>query len=150
MNQARRQPHSVLVVVHTRDGQVLLLERADRPGFWQSVTGSIEAGESPAQAARRELEEETGIDACPEPVGITRMFEIYPEYRARYAPGTTHNREREFRVLLPRAVRVSLSEPEHRQARWVSIPEALSMARSWSNREAIAQILVERLCGDRA
>ena len=101
--EMRAKPHklpiSVLVVVHTPDGQVLLLERADRPGFWQSVTGSQNAGETLRETAVRELREETGIDAARYELvdwGKQNVYEIYPHWRHRYAPGVTHNTEHVF------------------------------------------------------
>ena len=96
-------PISVLVVIHTAELQVLLLERADHPGWWQSVTGSQEPGETLKQTAIREVAEETGIDARrhTSATGAENEFEIYDCYRHRYAPGTTHNAEHVFGLLLP-------------------------------------------------
>ena len=97
-------PESVLVVIHTVDMDVLLIERADRPGFWQSVTGSLDALDEPLlETARRELFEETGIDADGERIrlhdwGLSNIYEIYPTWRHRYAPGVTHNTEHVFSV----------------------------------------------------
>ena len=91
---AFKVPVSVLVVIYTQDGQVLLLERADHPGYWQSVTGSCDPGESLRQTAVREVAEETGLDA--ESFILSdwqshNVFEIYAEWRHRYAPGVTRN-----------------------------------------------------------
>ena len=142
-------PVSVLVVIHTTDLQVLLLERADRPGFWQSVTGSQDAGESLRQTAVREVHEETGIDA-------TRFelidwcqhceFEIYQRWRGRYAPGITHNTEHWFSLRLPRQVPVRLSPLEHLNCTWLPWRDAADKVFSWSNADAIRQ-LAQRASG---
>jgi dATP pyrophosphohydrolase len=133
-------PVSVLVVIHTPDLQVLLLERADRPGFWQSVTGSQNAGETLAQTAQREVGEETGLDAnrftltdwCKE-----NRYEIYHRWRARYAPGVTHNTEHVFSLQLPQVSPVTLAEREHLQYLWLPWRDAADKVFSWSNADAI-------------
>ena len=134
-------PLSVLVVVHTADLEVLLLERAARPGFWQSVTGSLErAAEPPAEAALRELHEETGIEARPDDLrrwNLAYTFEIHAQWRQRFAPGTTHNTEHVFSVELPGRVSVRLSPSEHRASLWLPWSEAAAKCFSWSNRDAI-------------
>src|SRR5688572_18299764 len=102
-------PRSVLVVIHTPALEVLLIERADRPGFWQSVTGSLDAGETCVQTALREVGEETGIDAVAYPLvdwRIQNRFEIFSRWSGRYAPGTTHNIERVFGLTVPQRVPV--------------------------------------------
>lgn len=137
-------PVSVLVVVHTRALEVLLLERASRPGFWQSVTGSLERPDEPLEdAAMRELREETGIDAPRsrlERWNVTYTFEIYPHWRHRFAPGTTHNAEHAFSIELPARVRVTLAPQEHTASQWLPWPEAASKCFSWSNRDAIRML----------
>ena len=99
-----KQPVSVLVVIHTPALEVLLLERAAHPGFWQSVTGSREDGEALLDTACREVMEETGIDTSrfrPDDWQITNTFEIFAEWRHRYAPGITQNTEHVFGLELP-------------------------------------------------
>ena len=136
-------PVSVLVLVHTTDLRVLLLERADRPGFWQSVTGSQHAGESLEHTAVRELYEETGIDAVRYGLLDWRkqhVFEIYPHWRYRYAPGVTHNTEHVFALELPQPVEVRLAPREHLACEWLPWQEAADRAFSWTNSEAIREL----------
>jgi dihydroneopterin triphosphate diphosphatase len=134
-------PVSVLVVIHTAGGDVLLLERAARAGFWQSVTGSLDSADEPAAlAARREVREETGIDARPRdfrrwPLAYT--FEIFPEWRHRFVPGTTHNTEHVFSLALPARAPVALAPAEHTASLWLPWKEAAAKCFSWSNRDAI-------------
>ncbi len=134
---AYKRPESVLVVVATRAREVLLLERRHPPGFWQSVTGSLEWGESVAAAATRELAEETGIAThALEDLQIGARFFIRPEWRRRFAPDVRENREHWFLLWLDAPVRIRLS-PEHRQARWLTAAAATEAVASWSNRLAI-------------
>lgn len=140
-------PVSVLVVIHTPDLHVLLLERADRPGLWQSVTGSCEAGETLAQTALREVREETGLDASQYALADWRQsveFEIFPEWRHRYAPGVTQNTEHVFSLQVPEPLPVVLAPDEHLAWRWLPWQEAADAVFSWSNAAAIRQ-LPERL-----
>jgi dihydroneopterin triphosphate diphosphatase len=134
-------PVSVLVVVHSAAGEVLLLERAARAGFWQSVTGSLDRpDEVPAAAALRELGEETGIRAAPQALrrwNLCYTFEIYPQWRHRFAPGTTHNTEHVFSLELPGRMSVVLAPDEHVASRWLPWREAAAQCFSWSNRDAI-------------
>lgn len=137
-------PVSVLVVVHSAGGEVLLLERASRAGFWQSVTGSLDrADEPPAEAARREVLEETGIDAQPAQLrrwNLAYTFEIYPQWRHRFAPGTTHNTEHVFSLELPKPVPVVLAPDEHVASLWLPSRQAAAKCFSWSNRDAIVML----------
>lgn len=134
-------PESVLVVIHTTDLQVLLLERADHPGFWQSVTGSRDSLHEPlAATCRREVGEETGIDADQYPLSdwqITNRYEIYLHWRHRYAPGVTHNTEHVFGLELPTAIEPVLAPREHLAWRWLPWQEAAPLCFSWSNVQAI-------------
>ncbi|MBX3664626.1 MAG: dihydroneopterin triphosphate diphosphatase [Burkholderiales bacterium] len=136
-------PVSVLVLVHTADLRVLLLERADRPGFWQSVTGSMDEGETLAQTAQRELAEETGIVAEPGMLVDWKRqnrYEIYPHWRGRYAPGVTHNTEHVFGLTLPAIRDVVLSPREHLAFAWLPWREAADRVFSWSNAEVIREL----------
>jgi dATP pyrophosphohydrolase len=138
---AYKRPESVLVVVHTRAGEVLLLERARPRGFWQSVTGSLEWGEGAAAAAGREVREETGLPACGlRPLGRTAQFRIVPPWRARYAPEARFNTEHWFRLELPGRRLIRLKPGEHRQHRWLPAAVAARRATSWTNRAAIRLI----------
>ena len=137
-------PVSTLVVVHTPDLRVLLIERTDAPGYWQSVTGSQEAGETLAATATRELREETGIDAANyggvRDWQMSNVYEIYPRWRHRYAPGVTHNTEHVFGLELPEPVDVLLEPREHRAFVWLPYREAAARCFSWSNRDAILRL----------
>jgi dATP pyrophosphohydrolase len=134
-------PISALVLVYTRDLDVLLLERADFPGHWQSVTGSQEPGETLLETAERELREETGIDANASgglvDWQLANVYEIYPQWRHRYPSGTMRNTEHVFALELPGAVTVALAPDEHVQYAWLPWEEAAAKCFSWSNRDAI-------------
>ncbi|NGZ82887.1 dihydroneopterin triphosphate diphosphatase [Duganella aceris] len=139
-------PESVLVIIHTDDLQVLLIERADRPGYWQSVTGSLDAADEPLPAtAARELFEETGIVADGERVvlrdwRLSNIYTIYPVWRHRYAPGVTENTEHVFSVEVPRDSVITLSPREHLNHVWLPYLEAADKCFSSSNAEAILQL----------
>jgi dATP pyrophosphohydrolase len=136
-------PVSTLVVIYTPQLDVLLLERADHPGFWQSVTGSQDEGETLAQTAEREVAEETGIEAGRNELAdwnLQNVFEIYPVWRGRYAPGVTHNTEHVFGLRVPGRIPVRVEPREHLAAEWVPWREAADRVFSWSNRKAILML----------
>jgi dATP pyrophosphohydrolase len=141
---SHKLPISVLVVVHTAALEVLLLERASRPGFWQSVTGALDSpDESLDAAAAREVMEETGIDAASgtlERWNVVNTFEIYHQWRHRYASGVTHNTEHVFTLRLSGRVPVTLSPQEHIAWLWLPWREAAAKCFSWSNRDAILEL----------
>ena len=133
-------PVSVLVVIHTPDLQVLLIERADRPGFWQSVTGSQHEGESLRETALRELAEETGIgpqDGVLSDWQLRNEFEIYAEWRWRYGPGVTRNTEHVFGMCVPQPRPVQLSPREHVNYAWLPYDRAAEKVFSWSNAKVL-------------
>lgn len=155
MTAVYKIPESVLVVIHTDALDVLLLERADRPGFWQSVTGSKDAPEEALFAtAIREVREETGIviggDTSQNDVAVptdnlidwqlSNIYEIYPVWRHRYAPGVTHNTEHVFGLRVPRDIPVTLAPREHLNLMWLPYREAADRCFSASNAEAILQL----------
>jgi dATP pyrophosphohydrolase len=136
-------PVSVLVVIHSADGQALLMERADVPDFWQSVTGSQDANETLTQTAIREVREETGLDTARfelVPWNIENRYEIYERWRHRYAPGVTHNTEHVFGLRLPAPQDVTLAPGEHLQAIWLPWETAAERCFSPSNAAAIRQL----------
>jgi dATP pyrophosphohydrolase len=139
-SKAYKIPVSVLVLIHTPDKQVLLLERADRPGCWQSVTGSQEVGEALAETAIREVSEETGLDAKAHGLADWQRsveFEIYPEWRQRYEPGVTRNTEHWFGLCVPEPLPVRLDPKEHLAWQWLPWEQAAVKVFSWTNAEAI-------------
>jgi dATP pyrophosphohydrolase len=138
-----KTPISALVLIHTPDLQVLIMERADRAGFWQSVTGSLEGDETPMQAAIREVHEETGLDALQyhlQDWQVSNVYEIYPHWRHRYAPGVTENREHLFGLTLPSALPVKLAADEHVRYEWVDWREAARRVFSWTNVDALKRL----------
>jgi dATP pyrophosphohydrolase len=142
-------PESVLVVIHTAAREVLLIERADHPGYWQSVTGSKDRRDEPlAETAAREVQEETGIVVGSAGVpqrrlrdwGMSNVYEIYPVWRHRYADGITHNTEHLFGLLVPRDIAITLNPREHLHHQWLPWREAADRCFSPSNAEAILQL----------
>lgn len=140
-----RRPVSVLVVVYTETGEVLLLRRCRPFDFWQSVTGSLKDGESHADAAIRELREETGLTDEGELryTGISRRFVIDPRWRDRFQPGTVENDEYEWRYRLPAPENIVLNQDEHSEYRWLSVDEAIGVVWSWTNRDALERLKAE-------
>jgi dATP pyrophosphohydrolase len=135
-----KQPISVLVVIHTAELDVLLLERAAHPGFWQSVTGSREDDEMPEATACREVIEETGIDPRVHRLSnwkIANTFSIFANWRQRYAPGVKENVEHVFGLLVTQRLAVTTAPDEHRDWLWLPWQEAAERCFSWSNRDAI-------------
>jgi dATP pyrophosphohydrolase len=150
---AYKQPTSVLVLVHTKDLHVLLLERADFPEHWQSVTGSRDQDEDLASTAHRELLEETGIDANAFGGAVdwntTNEYEIFPQWRHRYPPGTTHNTEHVFSLDVGEPVPVMLAPREHIRYAWLPWRASSDRCFSWSNRDAILALPTRVRGGDR-
>ena len=140
---APKIPVSALVVIHTPALDVLLIERADHPGFWQSVTGSQHEGETLRETAIREVGEETGLAVARfalEDWNLQNVFEIYPVWRHRYAPGVTHNTEHVFGLRVPGRLPVRLEPREHLSSLWLPWQEAAERVFSWSNRKAILML----------
>ncbi|QBJ76878.1 MULTISPECIES: dihydroneopterin triphosphate diphosphatase [Aquitalea] len=138
-----KQPVSVLVVIHTKAGEVLLIERADRAGYWQSVTGSREGSETLLETARREVLEETGLDADQHVLSdwqLHNRYEIYPHWRHRYPDGVTHNDEYVFGLQLDAPQAVRLAEGEHVSQQWLPWQQAAELVFSPSNAAAIRQL----------
>jgi dATP pyrophosphohydrolase len=155
MRKPYKIPESVLVVIHSAELDVLLIERADRPGYWQSVTGSKDAPDEPLDdTAVREVAEETGIRvvehaavtanevprACLRDWRLSNVYEIYPVWRHRYAPGVTKNTEHVFGLLVPRTIPIELAPREHINHVWLPWRAAADRCFSPSNAEAILQL----------
>lgn len=137
-----RRPESVLIVIRTAGGEFLLVERWKPPGFWQSVTGSLEWGEMPGEAARREVIEETGItEGVLSDLQWSQVYEILPQFGHTYAPGITRNREHAFSLELPGRVPVTLNPKEHQRFQWLAGAEAVETAASDTNRAVIQHFL---------
>lgn len=166
MHTPYKIPESVLVVIHSPELEVLLIERADKPGYWQSVTGSRDTEDEPLQqTAIREVFEETGIRIGDETSDmedqsncvsisnlnnwqLSNVYEIYPVWRHRYAPGVTRNTEHVFGLLVPRNIPVVLAPREHTRQMWLPYREAADKCFSPSNAEAILQLSkYSRGCG---
>ena len=138
-----KTPISALVLIHTADLQVLIMERADKPDFWQSVTGSVEGEETPREAAIREVREETGLDVLEysfQDWQYSNIYEIYPHWRHRYAPGVTENTEHLFGLELPNKLPIKLTPDEHLRYEWVDWREAAKRVFSWTNVDALKRL----------
>lgn len=132
-----KRPESVLVVIYTVSGEVLLLRRHEPADFWQSVTGSLHWDETPAQAALRELAEETGLSGVViEDCQLQNRYAIVPPWRPRYDPAVSENLEHVFRVVLPVPCPIVVAPQEHAAFRWVARDEALQLVSSATNRAA--------------
>lgn len=147
MSSSFKRPESVLVVIYTRTGKVLLLKRADHADFWQSVTGAMDWQEQdPRATAAREVYEETGLDVAPDALqdlGLIHRYAILPQWRYRYAPDVTENAERAYALELPQEL--SLTEhPEHSAYGWFDFADAAARATSWTNRAAIERVARSR------
>jgi len=139
-----RRPESVLVVIFTVEGDVLLLKRKRPFEFWQSVTGSLLYGESHATAAKRELCEETGLTDQGQLIftGCSRQFTVDPRWRDRFAPGVVENVEYEYRYKMQERTEITRSEDEHSDFSWLPVEEAAGRVWSWTNKQAIEQLKV--------
>jgi dATP pyrophosphohydrolase len=149
MERSVKIPESVLVVIHSAEFDVLLIERADMPGYWQSVTGSKDTAGEPFEAtAIREVAEETGIVIGSAEVprerlrdwGLVNVYDIYPQWQHRYAAGVTKNTEHVFGLCVPRSVPVTLAPREHVAHVWLPWREAVDRCSSASNAEAIMHL----------
>lgn len=138
---------SVLVVIYTKDtNRVLMLQRQDDPDFWQSVTGTIESGETPKKTAIRELWEEVRLEISENSTALfdcneSIEFEIFPHFRYKYAPNITHCKEYWFLCEMEKEFIPVLSE--HLAYQWVSPEQAIQMTKSSNNAEAIRKYILK-------
>jgi dihydroneopterin triphosphate diphosphatase len=138
-----KTPISALVLIHTTDLQVLIMERADKAGFWQSVTGSVEGEETPIEAAIREVFEETSLNARQynlQDWHASNVYEIYPHWCHRYAPDVVENTEHLFGLELPEKLSIKLAPDEHVGYEWVDWREAAERVFSWTNVDALKRL----------
>ena len=137
-------PVSSLIVIYTKKHDILLLHRADKRGYWQSVTGSLEPQEPPYEAAKREVFEETGLNTDHNKIqdwNLNHEYEIYLHWRHRYPPNVSKNTEHVFGLELPEKININISPREHLEYKWENIKEAKNKVFSWTNRRAL-----EKLC----
>ncbi|HEY5666952.1 MAG TPA: dihydroneopterin triphosphate diphosphatase [Gammaproteobacteria bacterium] len=140
-----RRPESVLVIIHTRALDCLVLERVAPADFWQSVTGTLGWSEMPAEAASREVREETGLGSAGlREAGVTRRFPILPAWRDRYAPGVVENTEHLFFLEVAEMREITLNPAEHRGYRWLTLGDAIGTVSSWTNREGLERLRSRR------
>ncbi len=141
--QDYRRPVSVIVIVYTDDHDVLLLRRSKPFDFWQSVTGSLNEGETHAEAAARELFEETGLtdEGALEYAGVSRQFAIDPRWRDRFEPGVVENVEFEWRYRVAEKLDIVLDTVEHSEYCWLPVADAVEQVWSWTNKDALRQLL---------
>ncbi|MCF7520753.1 dihydroneopterin triphosphate diphosphatase [Neisseria sp. ZJ106] len=151
MDKPLKYPVSALVVLHDGNGNILLIERTKPAGFWQSVTGSLEPGETVAQTARREVWEETGIALDENQLHDwheSSVYEIYHHWRHRYPPGVFENREHIFSARIDRQTPVTLNPQEHTAYAWFTAAEAAEKVFSPSNKTAILKLLRRQAAGE--
>lgn len=146
MSNGYKRPESVLVVLYTKAGDVLLMERCQPEGYWQSVTGSLDWDEQPREAALREVSEETGLDVSNLLVDCVQStrFQILPAWRERFAPDVESNLEHLFLVELPERVEITLNPDEHSQLCWLPARHAALKASSYTNQQAIEKYVMLR------
>lgn len=138
---------SVLVVIYAKNtNRVLMLQRQDDPDFWQSVTGTIESGETPKKTAIRELWEEVRLEISENSTALfdcneSIEFEIFPHFRYKYAPNVTYCREHWFLLAMEQEFEPILSE--HLAYQWVSPEQAIQMTKSSNNAEAIRKYILK-------
>ena len=138
----KKIPISVLVLIHTKNKEILILKKKNDKDLWQSVTGSLNENETPIQAAKREVFEETGLNAenlidCEKKY----IFEIYEMWKHKYEEGTTHNTEHVFKLELDCKTNIKLDENEHSSYEWVSMVKAAEKVFSHTNRQAIFDLI---------
>ena len=138
-----KRPESVLIIVYSKDAQVLMLERVQPQGFWQSVTGSLQEGEFAIDAAHRELKEETGLQGHIISTNLENTFPILPAWRDRFAPEVSHNHETVFACEVDAPCEIALNPLEHMASRWLPREAAAEKASSWTNRDAILALVPE-------
>ena len=142
-HKSYKTPISSLVIIYTKQLDILLLSRCDKKNFWQSVTGSLEKNESPIYTAKREVFEETGI-VCDnyllEDWNLNHQYKIFSHWRHRYRPGVLYNTEHIFGLELPQKLPISLAPEEHNDFKWVGLDSAKKLVFSWTNVKALEKL----------